>query len=966
MGSHTDANGGTASLKKRKRAPKDEASPSLKRHRSKAKEPVNGHLETVPASEEEIKDEVDIKAEVVPSQQNAAMELHQPMTDVEVARQAAAPWKLSSPMGGRMLDIDPMFSPDEKYLILAYNTSIQVYTTEDSLLLRRIVMPPAIISSSEGYIVAATLSESDSDYLWVASSNGNIWHINWTSGAGADEPFSTGRGILDLAVGAGELIGSDEDILFVLHNHGESRAQIVAYEKRSLSTGEGTLLHTVEQGPYILREAVNGRILVASAENALHVGLLKSKGKAPKSLSDLEYRFYSFKTPDLVACLDIRPLIQPTKKGGVEIRQVDVVVGGARGAVYLYMDLASKLNGEGGKAGSIQPRKYHWHRKAVHSVKFTTDGNYLVSGGYEQVLVLWQLDTSKLTFLPHLAAAIENITVSPGGSSYAIHLDDNSTMVISTEEMKPTAYISGIQSLIFGDYPSKEALVRRVWKPADEISTPLVAATNPLNPSQVFLCVGNGQLAASGGANGPSTPQLQIFDTSSFQGVAKQAIARTNPTDANITSQGAPIIDPTVTKLAFSTDGRWLASVDEWQPRGGDVTAFLTGAKETDQLCAERREVYLKFWEYGAEANELQLLTRVNEPHHTSQPETIFDLVSDPSGPRFATLGGDGVVRFWASKLRTRDGITATGHDGQQVRVWSCSQAVTLPVPTQQDISDERVIQPRTGALAFSEDGSILFAAYGEPSRAAVVAIDTETGEIRETIHGMFRGDVLSMECLGSRLIMLSDDLTVYDVVSDELLYSFTLRHKSKEASQLTRLAVNRESRSFALAAPICRSKADKMMKGTRSELVIFHIDDPEPRFCHTFPQLITAVVPTVSSSGYMIVDSAAQVWSANEGTEQAPLLKSLVDLGVSEDTDAPEAPVPMDVTEAGEASDEEIKDEEDVDMDADEDLDIYPAVVAPQRLADIFNTAPSFAMPPIEDIFYQVAGLFSAKPVET
>nr|5WYL_B Chain B, Crystal structure of Chaetomium thermophilum Utp10 N-terminal domain in complex with Utp17 C-terminal helices [Thermochaetoides thermophila DSM 1495]5WYL_D Chain D, Crystal structure of Chaetomium thermophilum Utp10 N-terminal domain in complex with Utp17 C-terminal helices [Thermochaetoides thermophila DSM 1495] len=51
-------------------------------------------------------------------------------------------------------------------------------------------------------------------------------------------------------------------------------------------------------------------------------------------------------------------------------------------------------------------------------------------------------------------------------------------------------------------------------------------------------------------------------------------------------------------------------------------------------------------------------------------------------------------------------------------------------------------------------------------------------------------------------------------------------------------------------------------------------------------------------------------------------------------------------------------------DLDMEDNEDTHAVVVAPQRLAEIFNAAPAFAMPPIEDVFYQVASLFSTKPV--
>jgi NET1-associated nuclear protein 1 (U3 small nucleolar RNA-associated protein 17) len=48
--------------------------------------------------------------------------------------------------------------------------------------------------------------------------------------------------------------------------------------------------------------------------------------------------------------------------------------------------------------------------------------------------------------------------------------------------------------------------------------------------------------------------------------------------------------------------------------------------------------------------------------------------------------------------------------------------------------------------------------------------------------------------------------------------------------------------------------------------------------------------------------------------------------------------------------------------LNATEDDD-GPAVVSQHQLTSIFDIGPSFTLPPIEELFYQVAGLFSSKP---
>ena len=112
--------------------------------------------------------------------------------------------------------------------------------------------------------------------------------------------------------------------------------------------------------------------------------------------------------------------------------------------------------------------------------------------------------------------------------------------------------------------------------------------------------------------------------------------------------------------------------------------------------------------------------------------------------------------------------------------------------------------------------------------------------------------------------------------------------------------------------------------------------------------------------------DSAAQITSLGEETNSLPLAQPLADLHLNdESTTKPngstETALIVDGLD-GEGSDDEEPDAMDiVDDDIDDDMDA--AVIAPQRLTEIFDAAPAFAMPPIEDLFYRVAGLFSAPP---
>ena len=258
---------------------------------------------------------------------------------------------------------------------------------------------------------------------------------------------------------------------------------------------------------------------------------------------------------------------------------------------------------------------------------------------------------------------------------------------------------------------------------------------------------------------------------------------------------------------------------------------------------------------------------------------------------------------------------------------------------------------------------------------------------MRDLVVGMFRGEVHAIRVLGSCLVMLSDVLTVYDVVTDEILYTYSLRNAGNPDKQsshaarmrLVQLAANQRSRSFALAVPLPGSTSHhpSLKPGARSELLVFSADDPGPRFTQTFPHLVTSVLPVTGSSGYVVVDSAAQVWSIKEGPESAGVMRPLAETKLVGDednereveADGAMRPARAEDDNEGPADNDsamrDVTDEDESDpmYDDDDDDRAHAAVVAPQRLAEILDAAPSFAMPPIDDVFYRVAGLFSAKP---
>lgn len=123
--------------------------------------------------------------------------------------------------------------------------------------------------------------------------------------------------------------------------------------------------------------------------------------------------------------------------------------------------------------------------------------------------------------------------------------------------------------------------------------------------------------------------------------------------------------------------------------------------------------------------------------------------------------------------------------------------------------------------------------------------------------------------------------------------------------------------------------------------------------------------MPATSSPGFVIVDTAAYITSLSPQVDQTliGMAKPMVELRL--DLRNEEAPSKMLVGLVGGAEEMDIDEEEDeppaADMDEDGNDD-GPPVVSQQQLSRIFDVGPAFALPPIEEMFYQVAELFSSR----
>lgn len=149
-------------------------------------------------------------------------------------------------------------------------------------------------------------------------------------------------------------------------------------------TDLGTLLRSEE--PFTsLRILEEGRIIIVTAGLKIFVGT--TDNPTPLVLKDISYVWWEIECTEWITCIDTRIRQDLESQGNTKapvkgvVAAVDIVVGGLKGAMFIYEDILRRLKSKGsskktGTEDSLMPRKLHWHRNAVASVKWSADGVY--------------------------------------------------------------------------------------------------------------------------------------------------------------------------------------------------------------------------------------------------------------------------------------------------------------------------------------------------------------------------------------------------------------------------------------------------------------------------------------------------------------------------------------------------------------------------------------------------------------
>ena len=253
-----------------------------------------------------------------------------------------------------------------------------MYSISTPLLLRKLR-----VKGSE-QISSFAVSPSDVTQLLLSRWSGIIEKWDWTNGSLLDM-WDTKTHVRSIATSKPSFKGNDTGLIYTVDRSKGKRWMITAHRlMRGESTSKsdlGTLLK-YEEPISSLQVFEEGKVIVATSGQKVLIGSTEDPDKP--ALKNVSYIWREITCSEWITSIDtrIRPADNSTKNirpSKVTTSAVDVVVGGLKGAMFIYEDLLGRLiskenSSKSGVEDNMTPRKLHWHRNAVSSVKWSADG----------------------------------------------------------------------------------------------------------------------------------------------------------------------------------------------------------------------------------------------------------------------------------------------------------------------------------------------------------------------------------------------------------------------------------------------------------------------------------------------------------------------------------------------------------------------------------------------------------------
>ncbi|CAN6602607.1 NET1-associated nuclear protein 1 [Trichomonascus vanleenenianus] len=673
-------------------------------------------------------------------------------------------WKVTSTVGGKFTKVKPAFTKDKAHFIVLTSLELRVYLLATKQCVRSVPIDSNNVTD---------LFLDSQERVWVSRSTGKCDIVNWQEKT--VESVDLGHNVLQII----KIMEEDKAVVAVTAAPGNQTTLGI------------TRIPLEDPSKHKLLTKVKNAKLFALSTTGSHYAFYSAHKKVDyitvgRFVDEFGVKEKTFKRS--------RPLL------ALAVSDTGVV---AAGSVTGVIDLYYKCFEE----PEPTARALKWHVDSVLALSFSLDGEYLLSGGKEKVLVFWQLETDNTQFLPRLDGEINGITVDPTSELYALTLGDDQVLVLSAVDLVSRLQVSGVKAVFarLPNDPEKEKRRRKNRTDNDRVgdfTAPLYL--NPKTKHAYFPTKSGSHIQVY---NPLKDDQVQVF-----------SIASTIQT-GKVKSENL-LMDPQVTHVAFSKDGEWMATVDE------------TTTPPNDRLMSkDDREISLKFWSIN-KAGKWELATRVQAPHGANK--SVLDIVPCQD-LGFVTAAVDGGVRLW------RPTFTSSGVSHVQTRTVAWSVRKILPPPSAMSLS--------AVSLAWSPDSSMLVMGF----ETSIYVIDAARFTVCQTLPNMLGSRVRSLHIVGTHLMALSKSrLVVWDLINERQRWSVQIFSPTgakrliavDQANQRLAVAVNHFNKDFQVV----------------SKVFVFSIDSPVPLHIENHRFAISALSLVPGSANYMFMDVQGRI----------------------------------------------------------------------------------------------------------
>ncbi|KAJ3503453.1 hypothetical protein NLJ89_g8426 [Agrocybe chaxingu] len=579
-----------------------------------------------------------------------------------------APWiwtSLTDPSSSR---VAPVFTKDGSYFFSLIGSSVKIYSTATGIVVSTLTAPASNDNDSYSDILtSAVLNPHNVFQLIVGTLSGRILIWDFVNA------------ILLQTVNVGQPIhyicahDRFKGSVFVAASRSRKKASssdtngivLQIFIKQSDHTSQAVKIVPVGKirHPTGLSISANGAWLVASAAHKVYVVKTES----------LEAGFTKYVSPERLTCLTFHP------------SEEYFATGDEKGVIRIWYCLNDSLAvNVRGVEKRTQTRALHWHAHAVSSLTFSPNGAYLLSGGEESVLVIWQLHTGKKEFVPRVGAPISTICVLRpvnGEEEYLLGLADATYTFINSSSLKIVRSCSRIKiDPAFSQEPASTSNLD---------SAPL--AVQPLTSTFIL----------------PSShaSSLQIYSPSSSTLISELEVSPSNRVSRR---EDKPITPSRVEHAVVSASGLWMATTD----RREDDAGF-------------RPEVYLKFWAWDKKEENWVLNTRIDRPHGTFKVVDVsFSPIVEGSDLAFlVTTGEDDLIKVWRLWSHKKD--SEQGSD-----IWVCHTTLAFRLERPRSVSwspDTSLFSVSVGPHIALYDPTMLSAQFVGRSGRHLLACGTNT-----------------------------------------------------------------------------------------------------------------------------------------------------------------------------------------------------------------------------------------------